>query len=257
MDEVLRRRLVGVLTLGIAAFLLSWLLPRPGLERLQGSAERVVTMDLTRADSLPEEVLRAEDIVYAQDEQPTGPAAGDDSGVSVSAGDEAEVPAEANNSPDTATEGLVAEPASAMASPKSEAEPAPEPEPEPVIAPKPEPKPTPKAEPKPAPKPEPKPVPKPEPTPAAPKQAAKPAPAVPSGGKLIVQAGAYSHLDKAEDARARSKALGVGCVISPGETAKGTLYRVRCGPYPSREAADAVVKKLSAAAIPAAVVAGG
>lgn len=250
MDEVLRRRLVGVLTLGIAAFLLSWLLPRPGLERLQGSAERVVTMDLTRADSLPEEVLRAEDIVYAQDEQPTGPAAGDDSGVSVSASDESEVPAEANNSPDTAAESLVAEPASAMASPKSEAEPAPEPEPEPVTAPKPEPKPMPKAEPKPTPKPEPKPVPKPAAKPA-------PAPAVPSGGKLIVQAGAYSHLDKAEDARARSKALGVGCVISPGETAKGTLYRVRCGPYPSREAADAVVKKLSAAAIPAAVVAGG
>ena len=55
MDEVVVRRVVGVVTLAIVAFLLSWLLPRPGLDRLRGGEERVVTMDLTRPDSRPEE----------------------------------------------------------------------------------------------------------------------------------------------------------------------------------------------------------
>ncbi|MGQ0529513.1 MAG: SPOR domain-containing protein [Panacagrimonas sp.] len=261
MDEVLQRRLVGVLTLGIAAFLLSWLLPRPGLERLQGGAERVVTMDLTRADSLPEEVLRAEDIVYAEDEQPTGPVVGDDSGVSVSAVDQMPAQDPANDSVDD-TAAALANDATSATLPPQDAEPAPQAEPaitpEPEAKPIPKPEPEPKPEPKPKPKPQPAPKPEPKPEPATVKQPVKPVPAPAASGaaKMLVQAGAYSHLDKAEDVRARSKALGISCVISPGENAKGTLYRVRCGPYPSREAAEAVVKKLSAASIAAAVVPG-
>ena len=252
MDEVLVRRLAGLLTLATVAFLLSWLLPRPGLERLQGSEERVVTMDLTRADSLPEEVLRAEDIVYAQDEQPTGPATGDGSDVSVGATEQSIAESHSAGEREAETAALVAKPAVPVT-------PAPPPTPEPKSEPKPESKPAPVAAPKPEPEPAPKPTPapKPEPKPAAPKPVTKPTAAPAAGGKLIVQAGAYSHLDKAEDVRARAKALGIPCVISPGETAKGTLYRLRCGPYPNRDTAVAAVKKLTAAAIPAAIVSGG
>jgi DedD protein len=250
MDEVLRRRLVGLFTLALVAFLLSWLLPRPGLERLQSQAERVVTMDLTRADSLPEE-RSASDVPIAESE----PAATAEPATT------APPPSEPAPAPDAAA------PAAALAGTSSAAAPEPiaEPEPETVPAPapppesKPEPpspapKPEPKAESKPESKPVPKPAPKPElkpnPTPAAPKPA-------PAAGSVQVQAGAYSHLDKAEGVRGQAAAQGVSCTIAPAETAKGTLYRVRCGPYADRAKADTAVAKLKAAGIAAQVVSAG
>lgn len=290
MDEALLRRVVGLLTLGVIAFLLSWLLPRPGLERLQGGSERIVTMDLTRPDSQPEElsaeeaasrerlragmdvadaallaevqggaVPRAENPVSAPDpaERPRPEVADADADVA---------PAEAAPlvEPETVDEPVPkpvpapkpAPPAAPAVKPEAP-KPAPKPAPRPAPpAPKaeiakpeakPAPKPQPKVEPKPAPKPEPKPQAKPEPA----KPAAKPAAAT---GKTRVQAGAYSHLDSAEAVRAKASAQGVACVISPAETAKGTLYRLRCGPYADRAAAEAAVRKLKAVSIPAAVV---
>jgi DedD protein len=72
----------------------------------------------------------------------------------------------------------------------------------------------------------------------------------------MVQAGAYSHLDKAEGVRTKAAAQGQRCVISPAETSKGTLYRLRCGPYADRTQAQAAIKSLTAAGIAAQIVAG-
>lgn len=238
MDEVLLRRMVGLVTLAIGAFLLSWLLPRPGLERLQAGGERVVTMDLTRPDSLPQERIDPEDA--ERDLAPAPVSEAPRAPESAPAGDnhnESGAPTEAEGQqPQTALD-------AAPAAPEVKADPKPEPKPEA----KPEPKPAPKAETKP----EPKLVASP-PTPAASK------PATASGsGAVAVQAGAFSHLDKAEGVRARAASQGVSCAISPVETAKGTLYRLRCGPYADRATADGVVRKLTSAGIAAQVVGAG
>lgn len=207
MDETLRRRLVGLFTLALAAFLLSWLLPRPGLERLLGARERVVTIDLTRPDAAPQERANV-----AQEETAPAPVP-----------KVQEAPATAP-SPDRAPPRAV-----------NPAAPAPAPAP-------------------PAPKPEPaKPVEK----PAPPVTLRPPAPPPASGAKVMVQAGAYSHLDKAQGVRARAASGGVSCAIAPAETAKGTLYRLRCGPYADRAAAEGAVRTLGAAGIAAQVVGAG
>lgn len=57
MNEVFKRRLVGLLTLAAIALLLSWLLPRPGLRSLEGSDDRIAAMDLTKPGSEPEEIV--------------------------------------------------------------------------------------------------------------------------------------------------------------------------------------------------------
>jgi cell division septation protein DedD len=72
-----------------------------------------------------------------------------------------------------------------------------------------------------------------------------------------VQAGAYAQIDRAQGVIASAKARGVSCLISPAETSKGTLYRVRCGGYADQTQAAAAVARLSAAQIPSKVVAPG
>jgi len=147
------------------------------------------------------------------------------------------------------------DPVQVIALPQAEPKPQPKPEPKPVA--KPEPKPTPKPEPKPAPKPVVEPTPKPPAPVAKPAPATKPVESASSSGKVVVQAGAYSLLDKAETVRGQASARGVNCFISPAETAKGTLYRLRCGPFADRAKADAAVKALSGGGIAAQVVSGG
>lgn len=223
MDEVVLRRVVGVLTLAIAAFLLSWLLPRPGLDRLRGEGERVVTVDLTRPDAVPQELPPPSEEPPAPEPAPPPP------------GPKQEIVAAAT-------------PPSPPPPPPEPARPVEPPKPpapaKPIEASKPvEAKPIP---PKPTP---PKPV---EPKPAA------PAPSAPAAsGQVMVQAGAFLRLDNAEGVRARAAAQGQRCVISPVETPKGTLYRPRCGPYADRAAAQAAVKALAAAGIDAHVSGGG
>lgn len=251
MDETLLRRLLGLATLAVAAFLLSWLLPRPGLQRLQG--ERVVTMDLTRPDSQPEEQLPAAEpeapgpaiapgttsVVPAPDSDPADRGPEDSEAAMPDESAEAdEAPAVTNpagappapeSKPDTKPEtkiGTKAEPGAASIPPARRADPAP----------------TPPRKPEPA-----TPAPRPEPKPAS-------GPAV--AGSVQVQAGAYSFLDKAKGVVARARSSGVSCLVSPAETSRGTLYRVRCGPYSSREEAAAAVKTLAAASIAAQVVSG-
>lgn len=218
MDEVVLRRVVGVLTLALAAFLLSWLLPRPGLDRLRGEGERVVTVDLTRPDATPQEAPGPAEVARATS-----------------------TPAPESAPP------TVAPVAPAPASPPEPAQTAQTAQiPMPPAPPKPvDPKPV---EPKPV---EPKPS---KPTPAA---AAATAPSGSGTGEVMVQAGAFSHLDKAEGVRTRAAAQGERCMVSPAETPKGTLYRLRCGPYPDRAQAQAAVKTLTAAGIAAQIVGGG
>lgn len=251
MDETLLRRLVGLATLAIAAFLLSWLLPRPGLQRLQG--ERVVTMDLSRADSQPEEQLPGAEL------ETPGPAIAPGTASVVPHPDRDRDWDPADRWPEDAEaamppESAEADEAPAIANPATAA-PAPEP--------KTDTKPGAKTEPgaatsPPAQRADPAPTPprKPDPATPAPRPAPKPASSPAVGGGVQVQAGAYSFLDKAEGVVARARSSGVSCLVSPAETSRGTLYRVRCGPYSSREDAAAAVKTLAAASIAAQVVSG-
>lgn len=285
MDEALIRRLVGLLTIAIAAFMLSWLLPRPGLQRLQGDSERVVTMDLTRPDSLPEEAEPGSD----EETPETGIAA---SGAGTVSGTEypgrdgpsspptdiAPAPVPPVKATDLDPAPSEPEPVVPIVLPTPDLQAAPKPdakkaESKPVAKPitKPESKPTPKPESKPEPKSEAKPVPKPESKPtanpaaeapvqkpsSAPPAVSKPPVAASASGSVAVQAGAYSHLDKAESVRGKAAAAGVNCVISPAETAKGTLYRLRCGPYADRAKADAAIKTLATQSIAAQVMGAG
>lgn len=236
MDEVVLRRVVGVITLAIAAFLLSWLLPRPGLDRLRGEGERVVTVDLTRPDAVPQEIPPPSEAPSTRPSPPRAPDAAPTP--------EAEIEAAVAPSP-------IPEPVQA---PKPVETPKPVKAQKPVEvqkvveAPKPVEKPA--AAPKPA---EPKPV---ETKPVETKPKASTAPSSGGSGTVLIQAGAYSHLDKAEQVRAKAGAQGQHCTISPAETAKGTLYRVRCGPYADRVQAQAAIKALGAAGITAQLVGG-
>lgn len=229
MDEVLVRRLIGLLTLLVAAFLLSWLLPRPGLHRLQGEGERVVTMDLTRPDSLPEEILAPEAEAERPAPLPTPAVAPSAPPAPATQDSESEETPVAANSPQPAAQietEIAPVPAEPLA-PPSEPAIKPPPKPAPVVTAKPEPKPAPIAA----------------------------EPRAPSGA-MRVQAGAYSHLDKAEAVRGRAQGVGVSCVISPADTAKGTVYRVRCGPFANAEKAAAAVQALQSSGIQAQVVSG-
>lgn len=230
MDEDLKRRIVGVVTLILLALLLTWWLPTPGLHKLQDRDERRVTIDLTDPEPRPQEWT-----VVSQRPVAPGPAAEP----------EPEAPAiDATPLPEPvpATPAPAPKPVAPAEAPK------PAPKPTPAPAPKPQPKPEPRPEPpKPAPKPEPAPLPKPAPAPA-------PAPA--AGGKVQVQAGAFSHLDKAQGVIDQARGVGVSCRIAPTDTAKGTLYRVRCGPYADPAAAQAAIAKLGARGISAAIVRG-
>lgn len=261
-DEVLTRRIVGLVTLILAAFLLSWLLPRPGLHRLQGEGERVVTMDLTRPDSQPEEVLPVDPEQAAATEPATPPLPPAESVTRDEAvqADDPELPETAPATERPAENEVAALPAPPK--PIVPPKPAAMEKPGEIVPPKPAVKPEPKPVPPPKPeiikKPEPKPAPVAAPAEAAPAQLPKPAVNGPKAGTAVaVQAGAYSFLEKAEGVRSRAQSAGVSCVISPAETAKGTLYRLRCGPFADKTKADVAVQKLKSSGIAAQVVSGG
>lgn len=139
--------------------------------------------------------------------------------------------------------------------------------PDPAAEPMPEPPPaasTPVPAPKPAATPESKPAtappapPKPAAAPAKPPPVAAPAPATkpaapaakPStpaaipppvaastSGRWFVQVGGFADVNNAHALQARLKSAGQASIIAPTESAQGTLYRVRAGPYATREAA--------------------
>jgi DedD protein len=76
---------------------------------------------------------------------------------------------------------------------------------------------------------------KPAVTPEPPKPAAAPT----AGGRWYVQVGSFSDIANARDAEGKLRSVGLPTVLSPIETSKGTLYRVRVAPLPGEAQAAA------------------
>lgn len=112
---------------------------------------------------------------------------------------------------------------------------------EPRAEPKPEPKPEPKAEPAA----EPKPAPKAEPRPVAKKEVKAPAakPVAPAAGQFMIPVGAYVDPSGVIEQLKQGK---VAYYTEPIATAKGTVIRVRAGPYTSQTAAERALAQIQA-----------
>jgi len=87
-------------------------------------------------------------------------------------------------------------------------------------------------------------------TPAKSGAKADPAPATVSAraadSGFVVQLGAYADVKVAQELQSRLKAAGFAAYVERLDTSKEKLHRVRVGPYPSREAADAARVQLKA-----------
>ena len=92
--------------------------------------------------------------------------------------------------------------------------------------------------------------PEPEPEPEPPRRAAAGA----RGFVYYVQAGAFTRSEDAEQQRGRLAMLGQTARITEREQAGRTVYRVRVGPYPAREEADALQSRLQEQSIEAQIV---
>lgn len=81
-------------------------------------------------------------------------------------------------------------------------------------------------------------------------------PVRPGGEPFIyfVQAGAFTRSEDAEQQRARLAMAGHSAGISEREQAGRTVYRVRLGPFPTREAADGLQVRLQEGGIEAQIV---
>ncbi|MCL4696061.1 MAG: SPOR domain-containing protein [Burkholderiaceae bacterium] len=71
---------------------------------------------------------------------------------------------------------------------------------------------------------------------------------------FVVQAGAYTRSDDAEQQRAKLALMGQQANISEREQAGRMVYRVRVGPFRTRDEADALLVKLQAASVEAQIV---
>lgn len=263
MDEKLKRRMAGAGVLLIPAFVLVSLLPTPSEVAMPEGVE-VVTIPLYEApivtEAPPSAVAVPPSLVAPSVADGDGTATQDVEG----SGDEdasAEMPID---TPQETPIDAVAEaaPADRALAPTAAApEPAPEPAPgnRPAVAAKPvAPAPARPAAAVPA-----------RPAPTAPEvaqpEAKKPAVMAPevikpppmaapaaeparsaSSGKVYVQVGGFASIANARQAQERLKALGQASLLSPVETAQGTLYRVRIGPFASREAAQPVLARAAA-----------
>ncbi len=78
----------------------------------------------------------------------------------------------------------------------------------------------------------------------------------PSGEPFIyfVQAGAYTRSEDAEQQRAKLALLGQTAKITEREQAGRVVFRVRVGPFPSRDEADALKTRLQEAALETQIV---
>jgi DedD protein len=113
-----------------------------------------------------------------------------------------------------------------------------------------------------------KPAPKPAPAASAPPPAAEPtaapsatnAPAKPAtepaatGGRYVVQVGAYNEVERLKAARAKLEKLGYKSYTQDVDSPTGKRTRVRVGPYASRPEAEGVAAKVKAAGMQAAVL---
>lgn len=95
------------------------------------------------------------------------------------------------------------------------------------------------------------------PVPSAGASAAVPQRSTALGGEpfvFFVQAGAYTRNQDAEQQRAKLALMGHVAQISEREQAGRMVYRVRVGPFRTRDDADALLVKLQAAAVEAQIV---
>lgn len=70
----------------------------------------------------------------------------------------------------------------------------------------------------------------------------------------FVQAGAFARQEDADQQRARLAMMGYEARVSEREQSGRTVYRVRIGPFPAKDAADGAKEKLAAAGVDAALV---
>ena len=241
MNEVMRRRIIGLSVILAALFLLSLLLPQH-----HGGAD---------GDGGVTEVRVGEAAHYDPNAVPAPPAqsrpdgALDDDAAAAQGfhPEPAEVPGAPPPPPppearptvavaDAASEVAESKAAESKASDAPPAASAPTPKAAPPPLAKPAPKPVAKAEPKPPAKPEPKP---PESKPPAPKST----PAA-AGGHWYVQVGSYSAEGNAKTVVKLLNNAGYPADSSLISTSKGPLYRVRVGPYADADAADAALAKI-------------
>ena len=71
---------------------------------------------------------------------------------------------------------------------------------------------------------------------------------------LFIQAGAFNRLEEAEQQRAKLAMLGFAARISEREQSSRTVYRVRVGPFETREETNAPLERLQAAGVEVSLV---
>lgn len=249
MDEVMKRRLVGIGVLSLVILVVAWWLPdrNDGQKRL--NPERLPTetrvYDIHALNAEPEAIAEGENPEAGAEPPPNiAPEFGQLSTTEESQPAEAEV--------ETVAPAPVETTASRSAIPKPSTQPAAKPAPKPatvtISKPKPAPKPTTvaKTEPKPVAKPKPaaKPVEKPAETPKpAEVEAKKPAQTLPSGG-WVIQVGSYGKQANADGMRKKLEAKGYRVIVTSSQVNGKTFHRVRVGPYPTKTDAQGSAKNL-------------
>jgi DedD protein len=131
---------------------------------------------------------------------------------------------------------------------------------EPAAAP--QPKPEPPAEPKPEPKAEPKPAEKEKDKPAAKADTGAKAkallegkePSAASGGRIVVQVGAFADPAKAREVRHKLERAGLKTYTHVAETKEGRRIRVRVGPFATRAEAEKAAEKIRKLDLPVAIL---
>lgn len=272
MDEKLKRRLAGAGVLLAMAFVLVSLLPTPG-----------------KVDAPPPDEVVTIPLYEERTETPLPPSSAalppSLAAPTVADGDgTATQDVEGTGDDDGSGTALVDEVPSDIAAAAVDVKPLPKPKPKPEIKTVPAPKP-PQAQSKPAVEARPKPVapvtpalppktPVVQAPPAAPVE--KPAPRIeappavaprptaatlatkpvaPRAEAWFVQIGSFADIANARQVQDRLKAAGQASILSPIDTAQGTLYRVRIGPFASREAAAPTLARATSAGFAAAKLA--
>jgi DedD protein len=94
------------------------------------------------------------------------------------------------------------------------------------------------------------------PVPVAAEAPVKPAPepAAATGGRFVVQVGAYNDIERLRAARVRLEKLGYPSYTQDVDSPSGKRTRVRVGPYASKQEAEAVAVKVKAAGMQAAIL---
>jgi DedD protein len=201
MNEQIKRRLIGIVALALAA-----ILPEPRLQPTPDEDLRIVTIPL-QEDAIA--------TVPAQSDALTQLAPPDDAAPPQIDGDGA-----VGVEPDPFPSAMPTQRPTPRATPRPTSSPVASATPRPAALP------TPAATLKLSPTLGPIPAPRPAATPTP-----TPRPVVPTASAWWVQIGSYADIGNARDTEARVAALGQPAVMAPIEAAGTTLYRVRAGPY--------------------------